>query len=59
MLGYKALQVMKKYNEITMITLQDPKWSNLQPISSSLDTQLDKNTKKNPHLYPQVHQETL
>ena len=29
------------------------------PIPSSLDTQLDKNTKKNPHLYPQVHQAIL
>ena len=29
------------------------------PIPASLDTQLDKTTKKNPHLYPQVHQEIL
>ena len=29
------------------------------PIPDSPNTQLDKNTKKNPHLYPQVHQEFL
>ena len=45
--------------EIKKLVLQDPTRSNLQLVLASLDTYLDKNTKKNPHLYPQVHQEIL
>ena len=50
--SYKAFRVTAKYNAITMLNLQDPTRSNLQPILASPNTQLDKNTKKNPHLYP-------
>ena len=55
----KAFRVTAKFNAIAMITLKDLIISKLKPILASPDTQLDKNTKKNPHLYPQVHQVVL
>ena len=59
--SYKAFRVTAKYkyqiqnNQFYKIQ-QEPTY---KPISASPDTQLDKSTKKNPYLYPQVHQEIL